>query len=77
LGLNVHRGFTTALSDNWHLDFSYGLGVRYNVRNYSDIPNDAGFRTNGEVLLWKYSRERGNFVSLNAPIVIALAYRWK
>jgi hypothetical protein len=76
LSLNYNRGACYYLGENWEIDVGLGLGVRGNYRQYSTVPEDAIFDTNGG-LFWRYDSTREPLhVTLSASILFALGYHF-
>lgn len=76
LAFNFIVGTTAHLSKHLQLDIGIGLGAKLNHRQYSPIPDDARFSTNGSIFLWRYyDREKWNG-NVSAPIIVSLGYAW-
>lgn len=76
LSLNYNRGACYYLGKNWEIDIGLGLGVRLNQRDYSSVPDDASFLTNGG-LFWQYGSSREPLhVTLSTAMLFALGYHF-
>ena len=71
ISLNYIYGFSAGISKRWRLDVGLGAGVRLNHRDYSDLPSDARFDTNGG-LLWAYNSQNGWEFALSVPVILSL-----
>ena len=72
---NYLRGMCANIGAHWQLDLGLGLGLRLNNRNYSEIPEDAFFDTNGS-LFWQYGVREPWHLTLSVPMILALGYRF-
>lgn len=72
---NYIRGFCANFGAHWQLDLGLGLGLRLNNRNYSEVPEDAFFDTNGS-LYWQYGIREPWHLTLSVPIIFALGYQF-
>lgn len=71
ISLNYSYGFSVGISPAWRLDVGLGAGVRLNHREYTDLPSDARFDTNGG-LLWGYNSRNGWEFALSVPLVLSV-----
>jgi hypothetical protein len=53
-----------------------GRGVRLNYRQFSEVPPDTFFRTNGNLWLWNHGAREGFHATLAVPLTIDLCYYW-
>ena len=72
----IHAGITRAVGEHWRIDLGIGAAIRCNIREYSDVPDDATYDTNGPYLGWDYNSRSGVSFGLSMPLVIALGYQW-
>jgi len=69
------KGISWRLGKSWQLDTGIGLGLRLNNRNYSDIPLDATFSTNGG-LAWQVGSRAPWHTTVAVPVIFALGYQF-
>ncbi|RMF01186.1 MAG: hypothetical protein D6772_05215 [Bacteroidetes bacterium] len=74
--LNVLAGFSLAFSQQVRFDVGIGAGLRLNYRQFSPVPEDSFFSTNGNPWLWKYGAREGFHATLSMPVIMDLCYFW-
>jgi hypothetical protein len=76
LSFSILTGASVAFSQRLRLDVGLGAGIRLNYRQFSAVPPDAFFRTNGNIWLWNYQSREGFHATLSVPVIFDLCYYW-
>jgi len=74
--LNFIWGMSGRINNHLHVDFGIGAGLRLNYRQYSPIPADMFFDTNGSLFLWRYGGREPWHGILSVPVILSLGYAW-